>query len=162
MDRLQSLPVCSDRVPVRLMPFRAEADPAQALAVEVAENEKRRDYSRAEVRDLADRLRAAGYRATGGRPAAGERALGPALAVILGRSARQVRRLLDQETRTDVLVSDDRERRLALRALASAVRRWESHRHLYTDERWAGIAGAVQALAEQIGMDADAQRHAQH
>ena len=44
-------------VPVRKMDFDAAADNARALAVEVAENEKRRDYKPAEVCALAERLR---------------------------------------------------------------------------------------------------------
>ena len=84
-----------DKVPVRRMDFDAEADPARALAVEVAENEQRRDYTPAEVRALAERLRGAGFRATAGRPRKGTRALLPALGAVVGKSKRQLLRILD-------------------------------------------------------------------
>jgi ParB family transcriptional regulator, chromosome partitioning protein len=48
-------------VPVRRYDFNALEDPNLALAIEASENEKRRDYTAAEVRDLADRLKDAGY-----------------------------------------------------------------------------------------------------
>jgi len=83
------------KVPVRRMDFDAEADPARALAVEVAENEQRRDYTPAEVRALAERLRGAGFRATAGRPRKGTRALLPALGAVVGKSKRQLLRILD-------------------------------------------------------------------
>ena len=89
------------KVPVRRMDFDAEADPARALAVEVAENEQRRDYTAAEVRGLAERLRGAGFRATAGRPRKGTRALLPALGAIVGKSKRQLLRILDPDAGGD-------------------------------------------------------------
>lgn len=82
-------------VPVRRMDLDAEAEPERALAVEVAENERRRDYTPAEVRELADRLRAAGFQGTAGRPRKGGRALLPALGAVVGRSKRTLLRYLD-------------------------------------------------------------------
>jgi ParB family chromosome partitioning protein len=87
----------AEGVPVWLMPFDAEQSPDEALAVEVAENEHRRDYTRDEARALAGRLRQAGYHDTPGRPPRGARALAPALQVVLGKSLRTVRRLLADE-----------------------------------------------------------------
>lgn len=84
-------------VPVRRMDFDAAADPSRALAVEVAENEQRRDYTAAEVRALADRLRGAGFKATAGRPRKGDRALLPALGALVGKSKRQLLRILEPE-----------------------------------------------------------------
>ena len=86
-----------DLVPVRMMPFDADDDPEQALQVEISENEKRRDYTPNEVRALAERLRAAGYVDTPGRPSLGEKRLRPALEVIIGKSLRSVRRYLTEE-----------------------------------------------------------------
>ncbi len=74
----------NEQVPVRIMGFDAEAEPDLALQVEVAENEKRRDYTISEARALAERLRGAGYVDVKGRPAKGEKALRPALEVIMG------------------------------------------------------------------------------
>jgi len=76
------------------MDKRLAAEPARALAVEVAENEQRRDYTAAEVRALAERLQGAGFKATAGRPRKGTRALLPALGAVVGKSKRQLLRIL--------------------------------------------------------------------
>ena len=87
----------SEGVQVRVMDFDADSQPARALEVEVAENEHRRDYTTAQVRDLVTRLKDAGYRDTVGRPRAGEKALGPALEVIVGKSMKTIRKLLSED-----------------------------------------------------------------
>ncbi len=96
-----------DRIPVRVMPFDAEEEPELALQVEVAENEQRRDYTPAEVKALAERLKAAGYTDRRGRPAKGEKPLLPALEVIVGKSLRTLNRYLQEnsENRTDVRIN---------------------------------------------------------
>jgi len=96
------------KVPVRVMPFIASADPERALQIEVAENEHRRDYTPSEVRSIADHLRQAGYRDSGGRPKKGEKALMPALSVVIGKNRRTIHRYLsepkEKKTETDVIV----------------------------------------------------------
>jgi ParB family transcriptional regulator, chromosome partitioning protein len=104
-----------DQIPVRVFEFRAKDEPGRAIEIEAAENEKRRDYTREEVLALAERLKAAGYRDKPGKPKAGEKSLRPAIGLIIGKSARTVRRYLneepepkeqpDEQTRTDGLVS---------------------------------------------------------
>ena len=86
-----------DLVPVRVMPFDAELEPEKSLQIELAENEKRVNYSRDQIEQLAGRLRALNYRNIVGRPKEGEKALGPALAVAIGVSARYVRKVLQQQ-----------------------------------------------------------------
>jgi ParB family transcriptional regulator, chromosome partitioning protein len=81
-------------VPVRSYDFDAAEDPDRALAIEATENEKRRDYTATEVRELADRLKAAGYHHTKGRAKQGTMPLLPSLAVIVGKSERQIKRYL--------------------------------------------------------------------
>jgi ParB family transcriptional regulator, chromosome partitioning protein len=81
-------------VPIRRFDFDAVADPEQTLNIEVTENNQRRDYTPKEVRQLADRLKAAGYVHKDGRPSKGEKALQPALALALGKSKRTIERLL--------------------------------------------------------------------
>jgi ParB family transcriptional regulator, chromosome partitioning protein len=105
-------------VPVRRFDFDAVADPSQALIVEASENEQRRDYTPEEVRQLADRLVAAGYIQREGRPAKGEKALRPALALIIGKSEKTIQRYLQPpklETKTDVQVAVWAKRRSTLR-----------------------------------------------
>jgi ParB family chromosome partitioning protein len=55
------------------LPFNADEDPELALQIEVAENEQRRDYTSAEVRAIADRLRESGYVDVKGRPKKGKK-----------------------------------------------------------------------------------------
>ncbi len=86
-----------DLVPVRVMPFDAELEPEKSLQIELAENEKRVNYSRDQIEQLAGRLRALNYRNIVGRPKEGEKALGPALAVAIGVSTRYVRKVLQQQ-----------------------------------------------------------------
>ena len=81
-------------VPVRIMPFDAEQEPNKALECEIAENEHRRDYTRQEVCELAERLKAAGYLTKRGRRKEGEMHLVPALQVIVGKSTRTLMRYL--------------------------------------------------------------------
>ncbi|MGI0488816.1 ParB N-terminal domain-containing protein [Pantanalinema rosaneae CENA516] len=120
-----------DLVPVRVVDFDAEEHPDLALQVEVTENEKRRDYTPEEVRALAERLRDAGYADVKGRPAKGEKALRPALEVIIGKSIRTVRRYLNEgfeESVTDVRLSKQEEANAvlaALRRLQTELNRWQ-------------------------------------
>lgn len=86
-----------DLVPVRIMPFDSAAEPERSLQVELAENEKRVNYSRDQIERLAERLRSLNYRNIPGRPKEGEKALGPALAVAIGVSARYVRKVLAEQ-----------------------------------------------------------------
>jgi ParB family transcriptional regulator, chromosome partitioning protein len=115
----------NELVPVRVLDFDANIDADFALQVEIAENEMRRDYTPAEVKVLAERLKAAGYVDTVGRPAAGDKALSPALKVIIGKSLRTVQRYL----------SDDKEKSMvdvapfssidALANLKSSLTKWQ-------------------------------------
>jgi ParB family transcriptional regulator, chromosome partitioning protein len=88
----------SESIPVFTLPFDADLEPDLALEVEIAENEKRRDYTRAEVKVLAERLKSAGYSDTQGRPMKGDKPLRPALQVIIGKSIRTVQRYLNETT----------------------------------------------------------------
>jgi ParB family chromosome partitioning protein len=91
-------PLNAGKVPVRVLAdLDAEKDPASALAAEAAENTARKQYTPQEIRDLAQRLRAAGYREIVGRPKKGEKALRPALELVLGQSASTVRRILGKK-----------------------------------------------------------------
>ena len=87
----------SGGVPIRRYDFDALQGADLALAIEASENEKRRDYTPAEVRDLAERLKAAGYHHTKGRVKTGDKPLLPSLATIVGKSERQIKRYLADE-----------------------------------------------------------------
>jgi ParB family transcriptional regulator, chromosome partitioning protein len=95
-DFLQVFP--DSLIPVRVMPFDADKEPDKALQCEVAENEHRRDYTVKEVRALAERLMAAGYTNKRARPKQGEKAIVPALEIIVGKSRRTIMRYLSEKT----------------------------------------------------------------
>lgn len=84
-------------IPVRRYEFDAAENVELALAIEATENEKRRDYTPAEVRELANRLKEAGYHYTPGRAKAGQKSFLPSLSVIVGKSERTVQRYLSEE-----------------------------------------------------------------
>lgn len=95
---LESLPYAPDtvdfsRIPVRIMPLRQSTQPEEVWRAEVAENERRRDYSPKEVKVLAERLLEQGYTMRKGGQNDARRVL-PVLTAVVGRSERQVRRLL--------------------------------------------------------------------
>ncbi|MEM7769836.1 MAG: hypothetical protein AAF327_04925 [Cyanobacteria bacterium P01_A01_bin.37] len=117
----------SDGVPVRVMEFDAVSDPDKALAIEVAENEQRRDYSLAEVKAIANRLLDAGFVEVKGRPKKDEKTLLPALSAVVGKSIRTLQRYLEEpeeeKSTTDVVDSD-----ALLRLAIASLKKWEKHR----------------------------------
>lgn len=105
-----------DGVPVFRIDISAKDAPSEAIALEAAENEQRRDYTPSEVRELADRLVAAGYRYGEGKPRKGEKALIPALSVIVGKSHRTIQRHLNpKENQTGATISPWTKRAAQLR-----------------------------------------------
>ena len=148
------------QIPIRRYDFDSQVEPNKALAIEASENEKRKDYTPAEVRAIADRLRAVGYRDSPGKPKKGEKALRPALELIIGKSIRQVRRYLneladspvegaqpnrDKQTRSDVLVLN--------RALTS-LQKWAD---LVKNDETAGVAvNKLRNRVEQMAQDIEA------
>jgi ParB family transcriptional regulator, chromosome partitioning protein len=84
----------SKGISVHRYDFDAEIEPDLALAIEATENEKLRDYTPTEVRELAQRLKSAGFHHTRGRSKTGQKSLAPTLAVIVGKSTRTVERYL--------------------------------------------------------------------
>jgi len=96
-ERIDAIPHLAIPIPVHVMEIDSEADHELALAIEIAENEKRRDYSKGEIQALAERLRTAGYRHVVGRPKATEKSLFPALESIVGKSRSTLLRAMSDE-----------------------------------------------------------------
>lgn len=96
------------KVPARVMSISANTDQLLALRVEIEENEKRRDYTPAEVLEVAQTLENAGFTRSRGRPTAKEKPLIPALEAIFGKSKATIKRYLAQEkeSTTDHVVVD--------------------------------------------------------
>jgi len=133
-----------DAAPVRRLDFIAQDDPTRALAVEVAENEKRKDYNAAEIRALADRLRVAGFRDKPGRPRKGDKALLPALGAVVGKSKRQLLRTLNPAP--DLVPADAFD--AAADKLAAALRSFDNKaRNLGLNKKQKLAAQAAEELA---------------
>jgi hypothetical protein len=86
-----------DEVPVLAVDVGRDSS-ERALAIEIAENTTRRSYTRKEIEVLAERLKAAGYKTKPGKPKKGEIAAITALQAAVGKSARQIKRILEGET----------------------------------------------------------------
>ncbi len=117
-----------DAIPVRTMAFDAESEPELALQCEVAENEHRRDYTPAEVRILAERLKKEGYKRLKGRPGKGEKSLVLALAFVVNKSKRTIERYLKEERESSqksatsvALVAEQKN----LRSLQKSLLNWQ-------------------------------------
>ena len=86
-----------ENIPVRVLPFDATQEKDRALAIETAENTQRRDYTPKEVLGIYEQLLSVGYTDREGRPKRGEKQARPALATIIGKSIRTVRRMLNRK-----------------------------------------------------------------
>ncbi len=106
------------KVPAVVVEIDGKDATAQALAIEAAENSVRRQYSRAEVAELAGKLKKAGYTSRPGRPKKGERSARPVLEALLGCSGRHLSRLLGDEP-----VTTKSEWDLAVRAMERAAKK---------------------------------------
>jgi hypothetical protein len=93
-ERLERERIAAEEAARKEAERQAALAEAQRLAAEAAENVARRQYTPAEVKALAKRLRDAGYRESVGKPKKGEKALRPALEMVLGKSASTIRRML--------------------------------------------------------------------
>lgn len=120
--RLKALKQATDGVAVHVLPVDSASDPAKALALEIAENERRRNYTKEEILGLAEKLRAAGYRDSMGRPKQGERTLVPVLSAVLGKARRTVFKILADAKNAGnckMPVAADENKRVA-----NALQRW--------------------------------------
>lgn len=109
VGELKDVDVDPGAVPVRFVDFSSMEDADRALAIEASENEQRRDYTKAEVKEIYETLLARGFTDRRGKPARGEKPARPMIAAIIGKSLRHVRRLLAPEpvlNRTQVRFSD--------------------------------------------------------
>ena len=142
------------QIPVRIMDFDSSIDPELAFQIEVAENEHRRDYTVEEVRAIADRLLSAGYVDTKGRPKKGDKALRPALAVILGKHQRTVRRYLNEERESSEKVGQDDlllERKILRKLEKNLLDLQRLNKNVPENEKRKKLAKDLQLLIELVG-----------
>jgi ParB family chromosome partitioning protein len=88
-------------IPARVYDFDSKRSEKRALAIEVAENEKRRNFTKQEVGAIVTRLQAAGYTNKHGKLKAGEKPLIPELKTILRVSRRSIFRQLEEIANPD-------------------------------------------------------------
>ena len=140
-------------VPVHRLDIDAERDPELALEIEISENERRRDYSPKEVRELAAKLRDAGYTDTPGRPKKGEKRLRPALELIIGKSLATVRRYLQEEEKTLTFVrvssQGNTNQRLLMQA-HKALSKWSEQPHSKKEKDIENLVASVIEVIENL------------
>lgn len=115
-------------IPIRRLPFNADEDPELALQIEVAENEQRRDYTPTEVKAIADRLRESGYIDVKGRPKKGQKALMPALAVVVGKHLRTIQRYLENGEPQKKPIKKSTTRVVLLKQALSRLNKWQQEK----------------------------------
>lgn len=115
-------------IPIRRLPFDADEDPELALQIEVAENEQRRDYTPTEVKAIADRLRESGYVDVKGRPRKGQKALMPALAVVVGKHLRTIQRYLEDDQPQEKATQKSTTRVVLLKQALSKLNKWQQEK----------------------------------
>jgi len=149
-------------VPVFRVAIDASVDRDRALAIEIAENEQRRDYTPQEVAALHERLLAAGYVDRPGPRRPGERSAQQALATVIGKHMRTVRRLLRKARDGDAPRGNgsweeptERQRELfaarnvqADRRLLRAIDRWREE--ITTVGRVDSLSSIVQSIREVL------------
>jgi ParB family transcriptional regulator, chromosome partitioning protein len=118
-------------VPIRIMPFDADEDPERALQCEIAENEQRRDYTNSEIKTIAEKLIQAGFVAVKGRPKKGQKALMPALSVVVGKSIRRIQQYMEGSENSGGTKTEKSTKLFAL--LKSAKRSLSSSREIVAD-----------------------------
>ena len=146
-ERLQALPPDTkpwQTIPVHRLNIDARENPQAALAAEVAENERRRDYTKIEVKQLAERLKSHGFRHVVGRPKAGEKSLTPALEAIVGKSRATIWRMLGDSPEIVSNETISTPTALAIRKIEGAIRL------LDTDEGHSDIVNTLKELVNRL------------
>lgn len=130
LEQLSSLQLTTDLVLVRVIAFDSTRDSRLALAIEIAENEERRNYSVKEVRGMADRLKQNGFRAAMGRPKIGELSMVHTLTAVTGKSRSSIYRMLADEDAPAKSVPTDTVSPAAMsdKVCLSALEKWLSKR----------------------------------
>lgn len=138
-------------IPVRRMNFNVADDEARALAIEVGENEHRRNYSADEIRTVAERLEKAGYKRIKGRQGKDDKPLMPVLSAAVGLSKRRINEILkaDKDTKT----RSERDRPLSesdkhLQKAIALLEEWKSTRGKTRREN--ALSKEIQAIIERL------------
>lgn len=144
-DRLAMLgesPLPEITLPVQVVDVSGRGGPNLALAVEAAENNIRRQYTRYEIADLANRFKAAGYKTTPGKPKPGEKTMLNALQAAVGKSKRQIQNILSGKKVGEAFSKWENAKRSLWNAAERVIKEGES---IGTDRAKAVVAAAKQA-----------------
>lgn len=110
-------------IPVRRYELDALKDHNLAREITAIENTHCKNYTPEEVRALAERLKAAGYKYTPDKPEAGQRSLIASLSMIVGKSDKHIRRYLseDDQNQSGHLTELEKSLRSTKRALSQLL-----------------------------------------
>ena len=133
-------------IPVQIVDVSGRGGSERALAIEAAENNVRRQYTADEIVALAKRFKAAGYKTTSGKPKAGEKTMLSALEAAVGRSKRQIQRILTGEPTSEK--SEWEKATAALRRAAARVVK-AGGRQKSDDAR--AVVGVAEKAAKLLG-----------
>jgi len=133
------------RVDVKVFDFDSAAEPSKALDIEVEENQQRKDYTPEEVRELAERLKGAGYKDYPGRPPKGVKTLTKALTELTGKSTRTVKGHLAEETQAKRVAAIQLE--TLINRAVKAIEKIGDHSDFSEEER-EHLESAIDKLAE--------------
>ena len=138
-------------IPVRRMDFRAEDDPKRALDIEIGENEHRRDYTANEIKDIIERLKAAGYKELKGRPKKGEQSVMDAVSHIIGKSKRRIQVILKSDkSANNVALSETDQRDQHLKAAISALEKWKRIGGKGRKKRESELASKIDSILDDL------------
>jgi ParB family chromosome partitioning protein len=146
-DRLAMLgeaPLPSVEVAVQVVDVTGQGNSDLALAVEAAENNIRRQYTRDEIKGLAKRFEAAGYKTSPGKPKLGEKTVLNALEAAVGKSKRQIQNILSNKPTAE----DRTDWARAVRAFQRAAQRVLNHGEGRTSEKAKALIDAARRAAK--------------
>ena len=144
-------------IPVHRLDFKAEEDESLALAVEIGENEHRRNYSANEIKEVVSRLEKAGYKRIKGRAAKDDKPLMPVLSAAVGLSKRRINAILrkaeteEAESGKDGSLSKTKQRDRHLKTAISALEKWKAIDGRGREPRESELAKEIDEMLERLG-----------
>ena len=150
-------PLLSGNIPVRVLTdLDSTKDIDRAVAAEAAENTARRQYTAKEVESIKARLIDLGYSEVRGRPRAGQKALKPALSLVLGLGRSQTTAVLGASRKgadTSTFSHKDLEMSAA-KGLKKAVSKFETalvgQKGVKATEKRVALEAVQEAVAELL------------
>lgn len=108
-------------IPVYELILDSTVNHKEVLSIEIAENEHRKAYTKKEIITLANKLKEIGYTNKNGRPKLGEKALLPALSVIVGKSYRTIIRTLNENNVDNEIISKNSDTKHEKKSMTNGI-----------------------------------------